>query len=146
MVRLRDSLQYINKSQEIGGFGQNFVAGLSGLVLFVFTALTGIGEAVANLFIAPTDATSAGIVALIGATLEAPARFLQSAWNTAAVQLGLSPWNTLGPFVVIVAVMVVLGALLLISWYLDRTDRDFLGGMDVPWLDRDTGGDLEDEV
>jgi hypothetical protein len=145
MVRLDSSLEYISKARKIGGFGDNFVAGLSGLVVFVFTALTGIGESVANLFIAPTDATTGGIVALIGATLEAPARFLQSAWNTAAVQLGMGPWRTLGPFIVLVAVIVVLMVLGLVAWYLDQFDMDALGGWEVPWLDRDTGGDVDDE-
>lgn len=144
--RLDRALTYISTARGIGGFGENFIAGLSALVLFFFTALTGIGEAVVNLFIAPTDATTRGIVALIEANLVAPARFLQDAWNTAAVQLGLSPWNTLGPFIVLVATLVVLAFLGMIAWYLDKSDSDFLGGLEVPWLSRDQGSDLEDEV
>jgi hypothetical protein len=145
MVRLDKSLEYINTARSIGGFGQNFVAGLSGLVLFVFTALTGIGEAVANFFIAPTDAFTEGIVALIAANLEAPARFLQDAWNTAAVTLGMDPWQTLGPFIAFLAVLVVILVLGTIAWYVDFAGVDALGGWEVPWIDRDTGGDVDDE-
>jgi len=145
MVRLDKSLEYINTARGIGGFGQNFVAGLSGLVLFFFTALTGIGEAVANFFIAPTDALTGGIVALIAANLEAPARFLQSAWNTAAATLGMDPWLSLGPFVAFLAVLVVLLVLATVAWYLDWSDSDTLGGWEVPWVNRDTSGPVDDE-
>lgn len=145
MVRLSKSIKYITKAQDIGTFGDNFVAGLSGLVLFVFTAMVGIGEAVANLFIAPTDATTQGIVDMIAATLSGPARFMQSAWNTAAVQLGMDPWNQLGPFIAFVAIIVIVLVLLVAAWYLDYQDIDAFGGWEVPWLERDTGNDLEDE-
>ena len=145
MVRLSQSIKYIDKARSIGTFGENFVAGLSGLVLFVFTALVGIGEAVANLFIAPTDATTRGIVDMIEATLSGPARFMQSAWNTAAVALGMDPWLELGPFIALVGIIVVVSVLLVAAWYLDRQDLDAFGGWEVAWLKRDTGGDLADE-
>jgi len=145
MVRLDQSMKYISTARGIGGFGENFIAGLSGLTLMVFTAFTGIGEAVANFFIKPTDATTSGVVAMIGATLEAPARFMQDAWNTAAVALGMDPWQSLGPFIVLVAIIVVVLVLSVVAWYLDRTDMDAFGGWEVPWMDRDTGGDVDDE-
>jgi hypothetical protein len=143
--RLDRALSYISEARSIGGFGENFIAGLSGLVLFVFTAIMGVGEAVANLFIQPTDATAGGISAMIRANLEGPARFIQSMWNTAAVQMGLDPWNTLGPFIVIVGAIAVVGFLFVIYEFYDYMDWD-APGWDVPWLQADEGRDLDDEV
>jgi hypothetical protein len=135
MARLDRSLQYINKAQEIGGFGQNFIAGISGLVLAFFTMITGIGESVAALLVGLTDATRISAVALVYAIFRAPARFLQDAWNTAAVQLGVGPWKQLGPFVAILAAATALAVLYMFAWYLDQRDSDFVGtGLDVPWL------------
>ena len=144
--RLSKALSYIGEARSIGGFGDNFVAGLSGLVLFFFTAIMGIGEAVVNFFVAPTDATAGGISALIRANLEGPARFIQSLWNTAAVQIGLDPWNTLGPFIVVIGAIAVVGFMLVIYEFMDYMDWDALGGWEVPWMDADEGGDLDDEV
>jgi hypothetical protein len=145
MARLDRSLEYINTAREIGGFGQNFVAGISGLVLAAFTMITGIGEAIAALFVGLTDATRLSAVALVYAIFRAPARFLQDSWNTAAIQLGLSPWNTLGPFVVVIAGGTVIATVGLFSWYLDRRDSDFLGtGLDVPWVGNDADDNEEE--
>jgi hypothetical protein len=145
MARLDRSLEYIETAQEYGGFGENFVAGLSGLVLAGFSMIVGLGEAVAALFVGLTDATRISAVALIYAVFRAPARFLQDAWNTAAIQLGLSPWNTLGPFVVILAGGTVIGTVGLFSWYLDRRDSDFLGtGINVPWVGNDADDNEEE--
>lgn len=146
MARLDKATTYISTARDIGGFGENFIAGLSGLVLFFFTALMGIGEAVVNLFVAPTDATTAGIVQMIYATLRAPASFLQSAWNNAATSLGMDPWMSLGPFIVMVAALAVVGFTLIIYKFLDRMDWDAFGGWEVPWLEADEGGDIEDEI
>lgn len=143
--RLSRALSYISKAQDVGGFGENFVAGLSALVLFFFTAIMGIGESIVNLFVAPTDATANGVVAMIQANLEAPARFLQAAWNIAATTLGMDPWMTLGPFIVMVAALAVVGFLWILYRFYDRMDWD-APGWDVPWIHNDTGADLEDEV
>ena len=145
MARLDQALTYIGEARSIGGFGENFIAGLSALVLFLFTAIMGIGESVANLFIEPTDATAGGISAFITANLEGPASFIQSMWNTAAVQMGLDPWNTLGPFIVIVGAIAVVAFLFVLYEFYDYMDWD-APGWEVPWLTADQGGDMEDEV
>ncbi|MFB6134880.1 MAG: hypothetical protein ABEJ55_07820 [Halanaeroarchaeum sp.] len=145
MARLDNALTYIDEARSIGGFGENFIAGLSALVLFLFTGIMGIGEAIVNLFVQPTDATAGGIAAMIRANLEGPASYIQSAWNTAATSMGLDPWNTLGPFIVVVAALVVIMFLFIIYEFYDYMDWD-APGWDVPWLQADEGGDMDDEV
>lgn len=135
--RLDKALSYISTARGIGGFGENFIAGLSGLVLFFFTALMGIGESVVNLFVAPTDATAGVTVVLIEAGFGAPAKFLQDAWNMAAVALGMDPWLSLGPFLIMVAIIPFLGTLTAILYWMDWVDVDTLSGLEFPWIGRD---------
>ncbi|WP_311170643.1 hypothetical protein [Halobellus ordinarius] len=144
--RLDRALTYINRADSLGGFGESFIAGAGGLVLAFFAIIIGIGEAFANLLTSPVDTFSTVTSDLLLATFSAPARFMQDAWNTAAIQLGLDPWNTLGPFVAVIAAGTVVLTLMVFAWYVDSIDSDTLTGIDFPFINRDTGGDLEDEV
>ena len=143
--RLERAITYINRSEGIGGFGENFIAGLSALVLGFFTMIIGIGEAFAALIIDPVDAFASVTALSIDALFGGPARFLQSTWNSAAANLGLSPWTSLGPFIVVVAAIVVVITLLIIIWFLDAIDADTPTGLDLPFIGLDTGGDMDDE-
>lgn len=138
-------MSYINKADELGGFGESFVAGLGGLVMAFFAILIGIGEAFAGLIIRPVDAFALVTALLIDAGFGAPARFLQDAWNTAAVALGMDPWLQLGPFLAMVAMLSFVGTLLIFLWFLDAIDADTPTGINYPVIGLDTGGDLDDE-
>ena len=138
-------MTYINASSRLGGFAESFIAGAGGLVMAFFAIIIGLGEAFANLIISPTDAFANVTALLIDAGFGAPARFLQASWNTAAVAVGMDPWLSLGPFVIIVAMMAVIGALAPFLWYLDVIDSDTLTGINLPIVELDTGGDLDDE-
>ncbi|QHS17787.1 hypothetical protein GWK26_11875 [haloarchaeon 3A1-DGR] len=143
--RLESAMSYINKAGEIGGFGANFTQGASAVVLGFFTMILGIGEAFASLITNPVDAFASTSVLLIEAIFGGPARFLQSSWNAAATSLGLSPWTSLGPFIIVVAALSVVITLWVIIWFLDAQDVDTPTGLDLPFINLDTGGDLEDE-
>ncbi|QLG62201.1 hypothetical protein [Halorarum salinum] len=143
--RLDQARTYITFSRDLGGFAETFVAGVGGLAAAAFTILIGLGEAFANLIISPTDAFTNVTVLLIDAGFGAPARFLQSVWNTAAVAVGLDPWMQLGPFIAVLGAIVVVLFMLIIVWYLDAMDFDTFTGLDLPFIELDTGGDLEDE-
>lgn len=143
--RLSRALTYINKSAELGGFAESFIAGAGGLVLAAFTIVIGIGEAFAGLVTNPVDAFSEVTALLIRAGFGAPARFIQSMWNTAAIALGMDPWLSLGPFVAMVGALAVVGTLFIFAWYVDAIDADTLTGIDYPIINRDQGGDLDDE-
>ena len=143
--RLSRALTYIETSRSYGGFGESFVAGAGGLVIGMFTMVIGIGEAFASLIIQPTDAFASVTALLIEAGFGGPATFFQSAWNAAAVGMGMSPWLDLGPFVIIAASLAVIGGLAPMLWYLDVIDADTLTGINLPVVELDTGGDLDDE-
>ncbi|WP_256288795.1 hypothetical protein [Halobellus inordinatus] len=143
--RLDRALTYINKADTLGGFGESFVAGAGGLVLAIFSIVIGVGEAFANLITSPVDAFAAATSALISAGFGAPAEYLQDVWNTAAVALGMDPWLSLGPFVVVVGVGAMVAGLAPMLWYLDVIDADTFTGIDLPIIGLDTGGDLDDE-
>lgn len=143
--RFGQALKYINRSQEIGGFGENFIAGMSGLVLSAFAILIGLGQSLANLIQEPTDAFAWVSALSVRAIFGGPAMFLQSMWNTAAVSLGMDPWMQLGPFVVFVGSSAAVLGLMPILWFLDRQDSDTLSGINLPFIELDTGGDLDDE-
>lgn len=144
--RLDRALTYINRADELGGFGESFIAGAGGLVLAAFSIVIGLGEAFANLITSPVDSFAAVTSDLIVATFGAPARFMQDVWNTAAVALGMDPWLSLGPFIAVVGAGSVVLTLMVFAWYADSIDADFITGIDVPIINRDSGGDLEDEV
>lgn len=143
--RLGRAMTYINRSDEMGGFGDAFVNGAGGLVMAFFTILIGIGESLAGLIIRPADEFANVTALLIDAGFGAPARFLQDAWNTAAVALGMDPWMSLGPFVVTVAMVAVIATIAPLLWYTDMIDADTLTGIDIPIVGLEDGGDLEDE-
>ena len=143
--RLDRAMSYINKSESLGGFGESFVHGAGGLVVAFFTIMVGIGEAFAGLIIRPVDSFANVTALLIDAGFGAPARFLQDAWNTAAVALGMDPWLSLGPFVIMAASAAFVGGLAIPAWYLDLIDADTFTGMDLPVLNLDEGGDTDDE-
>lgn len=143
--RLDRALTYVDKANSLGGFAESFVAGAGGLVVAAFTIIIGIGEAFASLITTPTTAFADVTGLLIRAGFGAPAGFLQDAWNTAAVALGMDPWMSLGPFVIVVAVLAVLAAIFPLAWYLDAVDADTLTGIDLPVVNLDQGGDMEDE-
>ena len=145
MARLDDALTYIDEAETQGGFGEGFINGLGGLVLAFFSIIIGIGEAFAALITDPTDAFASVTALTIDAMFGGPARFLQSTWNQAATNLGVSPWTSLGPFIVVVAAIVVVITLLIIIWFLDAIDADTPTGLDLPFIGLDTGGDMEDE-
>jgi hypothetical protein len=138
-------MTYINRADELGGFAESFVAGAGGLVMALFAILIGIGEAFAGLIIRPTDAFANVTALLIDAGFGAPARYLQDAWNTAAVALGQDPWLSLGPFVIMVASAAFVGGLAIPAWYLDLIDADTFTGVDLPVVNLDEGGDTDDE-
>jgi len=144
--RLDKAMTYINRSDSLGGFGESFVAGAGGLVLAFFSILIGIGEAFANLVTSPVDSFSQVTSDLIVATFGAPARFMQEVWNTAAIAIGLDPWMSLGPFITVVGAGSVVATIGVFAWYVDSIDADTLTGIDFPFIDRDTGGDFDDEV
>jgi len=145
MARLDDALTYINEAESQGGFGSVFVSGLGGLVLAGFSIVIGIGEALAAFVTGNVDALTESSIALTFGFLRAPGRALQDVWNTAATAVGLEPWNTLGPFVIIVFASSVLGTIGLFSWYLDRRDSDFLGtGTNVPIVGNDADDNEEE--
>jgi len=143
--RLDRALTYIDKADRLGGFAESFVAGAGGLVMAAFTIAIGIGEAFATLITKPVTAFADVTDLLIRAGFGAPAEFLQDAWNTAAVALGMDPWMSLGPFVIAVAVLAVLAAIFPLAWYLDMVDADTLTGIDLPVVNLDQGGDMDDE-
>jgi hypothetical protein len=145
MARLDDALTYINEAESQGGFGSVFVSGLGGLVLAFFSILIGIGEALAAFVTGNVDALRDSTIALTFGFLRAPGRALQSVWNTAATAVGLEPWNTLGPFIVMVFAAAVLGTIGMFSWFLDRRDSDFLGsGTNVPVIGNDADDNEEE--
>lgn len=143
--RFGQALTYINKAQGIGGFGENFIAGMSGLVLSAFAIAIGLGQSFANLIQEPVDAFAWVSALSVRAIFGGPAEFLQSMWNTAAVSLGMDPWMQLGPFIVFVGSSAAVLGILPILWFLDREDSDTLTGLDLPFLDLDRGGDESDE-
>lgn len=143
--RLAKAMTYINKSESLGGFGASFVNGAGGLVVAFFTIIIGIGEAFAGMIIRPADAFSEVTALLIRAGFGAPAGYLQDAWNTAAIALGMDPWLQLGPFVIIVASGAFVGGIAIPVWYLDMIDADTFTGIDIPVVGLEDGGDLEDE-
>ena len=143
--RLDSAMTYINASSRLGGFAESFIAGAGGLVMAGFAIMIGLGEAFANLVIEPVDAFANVTALLINAGFGAPAKFLQSAWNTAAVGIGMDPWLQLGPFVIMVASAAFVGGLAIPLWYLDVIDADTFTGMDLPVLNLDEGGDTDDE-
>ena len=144
--RLDRALTYISKADSLGGFGESFIAGAGGLVLAFFTIIIGLGEAFANLVTSPVDSFAEVTSDLIIGTFGAPARFMQDVWNTAAVALGMDPWLSLGPFITVVGAAAVVLTLMVFAWYVDSIDADTLTGIDFPFISRDSGGDLEDEV
>jgi hypothetical protein len=145
--RLSSALTYINRADELGGFGQVFVAAIGGTVLAFFSIIIGIGESLAGFVTSLVDAQAESAVALIFGFFRAPGRALQDVWNVAATSLGLSPWNTLGPFVIVVFAGSVLTVVGLVTWYLDRRDSDFVGtGTDLPIIGNDEDGDPSDET
>lgn len=143
--RLDQARTYISAADEMGGFAESFVAGAGGLVMAFFAIIIGLGEAFANLVISPVDSfafvTSASIEAIFGG----PAGFIQSAWNAAAVSLGMDPWMNLGPFIIFVASVAFITGIAPILWYLDVIDADTITGLNLPVIELDTGGDLDDE-
>lgn len=143
--RLSNAMSYINRADRYENFGETFMAGASGLVLSFFAILIGIGEAFATLVTRPVTAFSAMTDLLIRAGFGGPAKFIQDMWNTAAVNLGMDPWRQLGPFVVIVGALSVVGFLGILAWYVDSIDSDTLTGIDYPLINRDEGGDQADE-
>ncbi|WP_134671726.1 hypothetical protein [Halorussus marinus] len=143
--RLAKAMTYIDKSESLGGFGQSFVNGAGGVVVAFFTIVIGIGEALAGLIIRPTDAFAVVTAESIQAIFGAPARFLQDAWNTAAIALGMDPWLSLGPFVIMAASGAFVGGLAIPLWYLDVIDGDTITGIDLPVIGLDEGGDQDDE-
>lgn len=143
--RLEAARGYITYADELGGFGQAFVAGAGGLVTAFFAILIGLGEAFANLVISPTDAFARLSVLSLEAIFGAPARFLQSAWNSAAVALGQDPWTALGPFVVFVAMLSAILTVGTAIWALDQADFDTPTGINLPVVSLDTGGTMDDE-
>ena len=138
-------MTYITKSDELGGFDDAFVDGAGGLVLAAFSIVIGLGETFAYLITNPVTAFGDVSGMLIRAGFGGPARFIQNAWNTAAVLLGVGPWRALGPFVAVVAAVVVVLFLAILAWYADRINSDTLTGINVPIINRDTGGDQADE-
>jgi hypothetical protein len=139
-------MSYIRESERLGGFDSSFVQGLGGIVLMISTVIIGIGEALATLITRPATAFSAVTELLIRAGFGAPARFLQDAWNTAAVQLGMGPWTSLGPFVAVLAVLVVILAILALNWAVGSTGADTLTGINIPLVGReDTDEELGEE-
>lgn len=145
MARLDGALTYINQADKLGGFGPSFVAGLGGLVLAFFSILIGIGESLAALLTGNIDALRDSSIALTYGFLRAPGRALQDVWNVAATSLGLSPWNTLGPFVIMVFAASVLGTIGMLAWFLDRRDSDFLGtGINAPVVGNDADDNEEE--
>lgn len=143
--RLDQAMTYISASERLGGFAESFVTGAGALVVAGFTIAIGIGEAFANLIIEPIDAFASVTALLIDAGFGAPARFLQDAWNTAAVALGMDPWLQLGPFVAMVAMVAFVGTLFIFIWFLDAIDADTPTGINFPVIGLDTGGDMDDE-
>jgi hypothetical protein len=143
--RLTKAVSYIDKANAYGGFAESFVYGLGGLVMAAFTIVIGIGEAFAGLIIQPVD-TFASVTSLLSdAGFGAPARYLQDAWNTAAVALGMDPWISLGPFVAMVAMFSLVATIWIFIWFLDEIDADTPTGINLPVIGLDTGGDLDDE-
>lgn len=145
MARLDNALTYINKANSLGGFGQSFIAGAGGVVLAFFSIIIGIGEAFANLITSPVDSFAVVTSDLIVATFGAPARFMQDVWNTAAVAIGMDPWISLGPFITVVGAGSVVLTVMVFAWYADSINADFITGIDVPVINRDQGGDQDDE-
>jgi hypothetical protein len=146
-TRLSSGLTYINAADRLGGFGQAFVSGLGGLVLAIFSIVIGIGESLGAFVTTLVDAQAGSAAALIYGFFRAPGRALQDVWNIAATSLGLDPWNTLGPFVIVIFVGVVILAVSIVTWYLDRRDSDFVGtGTNVPIIGNDEDGDPSDET
>ena len=143
--RLTKAMTYINSAERMGGFGASFVNAAGGLVMAFFAIIIGIGEAFAGLIISPVDAFANVTALLINAGFGAPAKFVQSAWNTAAIGLGMDPWLQLGPFVIIVASAAFVGGLAIPAWYLDMINADTFTGMDLPLVNLDEGGDTDDE-
>jgi hypothetical protein len=143
--RLDRALTYINKADSLGGFGESFVTGAGGVVLAFFTIIIGVGEAFANLIISPTDAFASVTALFIRAGFGAPAEYLRSVWNTAAVALGMDPWMQLGPFVAVVGTGALVAGIFPLVWYLDLVDADTITGINLPFVGLDTGGDLDDE-
>jgi hypothetical protein len=145
MARLDDALTYIDEAETQGGFGEVFVNGLGGLVLAFFSIIIGIGEALAGFVTGNVDALTESSIALTFGFLRAPGRALQDVWNAAATSVGFEPWNTLGPFVIMVFAASVLGTIGMLSWYLDRRDSDFLGtGTNVPVVGNDADDNEEE--
>ncbi|MGB9953537.1 hypothetical protein ACOZ4F_14205 [Haloarcula marismortui] len=144
--RLSRSLSYIRESERLGGFDSAFVQGLGGIVLMISSVIIGIGEALATLVTRPSTAFSEVTALLIRAGFGAPARFLQDSWNTAAVQLGMGPWTSLGPFVAVLAVIVVVLAIVILNFAVGSTGADTLTGISIPGIGRaDTDEELTEE-
>jgi len=143
--RLAQARGYISYADNLGGFAEAFVAGAGGLVTAFFAIIIGVGEAFANLIISPTDAFARLSVTSLDAIFGAPARFMRDAWNTAAVALGQDPWMSLGPFVAFVAMLSAILTIGIAIFALDQADFDTPTGLNLPFVEIDTGGTLDDE-
>lgn len=136
--RLDSGLDWIEQSRRLGSFGKTVVTAAGGFVAFIFGGAIAIGDAGVGLIVGLIDAFGMGGQAWIRAFLTDPAGFISASWQQGGVSLRESAFAELGPFLPWIAVVVALGAVWMVTEYLDRQNSDVPGlGIDLPFIGND---------
>lgn len=144
--RLSRSFEFFDKSEEYGTVGQTIATVVGGFFVFVGAAITAFGDAVLGLWIGLIDAFRIGGVAWIFAFTRDPAGYVQESFRIGALGFSMPGWRELGPFLPWVGVLVALGVVFMVTWYLDRRDSDVPGlGVDLFGVGNDEDGEPDDE-
>jgi|GEM_PF-1294431 len=147
-VEVEDSLSYVDEAQSYGSnFSERVMLILSGAVAFIFGAITAPIEALVNLVVGLIGAFTDGGVAWIGAFTTEPAQYVSESFDAGAEGFSNTAFAELGPFLPWLGVIVSIGVVFIVTWYLDRRDSDVVGlGVDLPVIGNEDDGDVSDEI
>ena len=142
------AIDYAEDAENLGGtFSKRVMALFAGTIAFAFGAIMAPIEAMVELVTGLIGAFGQGGEDWITVMTSGTADFLGASLEQGAAGFSNTAFSELGPFLPWIGVIVAIGVVFIITWYLDRRDSDVVGlGVDLPVIGNDEDGDVSDEV
>ncbi|MFC7070570.1 hypothetical protein ACFQL9_13030 [Halobaculum lipolyticum] len=143
---------YIIGSEDVGTgdaegtFGAVVIQTLAGIVFFVGTAVTAMGQAIVFAVTNPLEMLGIGSGDIIASITSAPAEFLTGLFGTAGETASQGVWRQLGIFLPVAGAVVMVLTLAVVLWWMNRRDSDLPAlGVDLPVIGESTETEAEDD-
>ncbi|MFC7096056.1 hypothetical protein [Halobaculum marinum] len=136
----------VGTGQNEGTFGAVLLQTISGVVFFVGTAITALGQSIVFAVTNPLSQLGIGSGDIISSVTSSPADFVDSLFDTAAQTAQTGPWAQLGIFLPVAGSVVMVMTLGVVLWWMNRRDSDLPGlGVDLPLIGESTETEAEDD-